>query len=181
MSIKSHKIIRTLFIGLVSILLFYACAQTKYYTEEELGIRKETIYDETATTPARGVPIKKEAGESEKIARAFENSPPLISHDITGMLPIALTDNLCMDCHMPDEAVGSDATAIPESHFTDLDTGKYLGGDLDGNRYDCMQCHVIQTTLSPPVENIFKGEFRDEKGRYRSNLLNILNEGVEVE
>jgi hypothetical protein len=42
-----------------------------------------------------------------------------------------------------------------------------------------MQCHVIQTKLTPAVENIFKGEFRDPNSRYRSNLLNILNEGVE--
>jgi cytochrome c-type protein NapB len=82
---------------------------------------------------------------------------------------------------MPEEAVFSGATPIPSSHLIDLNTGEYLRGDLDGGRVNCMQCHVIQNILTPAVESIFKGEFRDEKGRYRSNLLNILNEGVEAE
>lgn len=152
-------------------------AETKSYTEEELGIRHESVYNEKETTPVHGKMINKEPGESSKLERSFENSPPLIPHDITGMLPIAQTNNLCLDCHMPDEAVSQGATALPKSHFVDLQTGKDLGGKLDGNRYNCMQCHVIQTTVSPAVKNIFRGGFRDEKSRYRSNL-DVLNEGV---
>jgi len=161
--------------------VFFACAQTKYYTEEELGIRKEPLYDESSEVPVHGEPIKKEPGESAKIERSFENSPPMIPHDITGMLPIAQTENMCMGCHMPDEAAGSGATPIPRSHLVNLDTGKDLGGKLDGSRYNCMQCHVIQTTLTPAVKNLFKGGFRDEKGHYRSNLIDTLNEGVKAE
>ena len=170
-------------IVLVILGLLVSCAGTKYYTEEELGLRKETLYDESATVPVRGESLGKEAGESARIERAFENSPPLIPHDITGFLPIRLpdSDNACLECHMPEEAVSMGATPIPRSHLVDLDSGKDLSGALDGNRYNCMQCHVIQTTLSPAVENVFKGEFRDEKGRYRSNLMEILNEGVEAE
>ena len=82
---------------------------------------------------------------------------------------------------MPVEAVSQGATPIPNSHLVDLDTGTDLGGELDGSRFNCMQCHVIQNKLSPAVENIFKGGFRDEKGRYRSNLLETLNDGVEAE
>ncbi len=169
--------------GVISIGLLVSCAGSKYYTEEELGLRKETLYNENSTIPVRGEPLSKEAGESARIERAFENSPPLIPHDITGMLPIRLpdTDNLCLDCHMPEEALSMGATSIPSSHFVDLDTGKDLLGVLDGKRYNCMQCHVIQTELTPAVQNIFKGEFRDEKGRYRSNLMDVLNEGVEAD
>lgn len=159
----------------------YAEAQKKTYTEEELGLRKETLYDESTEMPARGEPVKKEPGESDKFERAFENSPPLIPHDITGMLPIAQTENICMGCHMPEEAGATGATPIPGSHFVDLDTGQDLRGKLDGNRYNCMQCHVIQVTIAPPVKNLFKGEFRDDKGKYRSNLLDVLNEGVKEE
>lgn len=166
--------------SLVSGLLL-SCAVKKQYSEEELGLRHETLYNETSTVPVHGEPIAKEPGESTKFERSFENSPPLIPHDITGMLPLALTDNICMGCHMPSEAAGTGATPIPKSHLVDLATGKDLGGKLDGSRYNCMQCHVIQTTLTPAVKNIFKGEFRDEKGRYRSNLINNLNEGVTSE
>jgi cytochrome c-type protein NapB len=154
-------------------------AETDEISEEELGIRKETLYDENKTTPVYGEPLKKEAGESTRIERAFENSPPLIPHDITRMLPIAQTDNICMGCHMPEESESSGATPIPKSHLFDLSTGKDLKGELDGKRFNCMQCHVIQTTVSPAIENLFKGEFRDEDARYRSNLIDILNEGIE--
>lgn len=159
----------------------YSCAGTKYYTEEELGIRTEPIYDEESTSPLHGEPITKQPGESDRFERAFENSPPLIPHDITGMLPLLQTENICLDCHMPEEAVGMGATSIPGSHFVDPRTGEDLKGELDGGRFSCMQCHVTQTTLSPVVENVFKGEFRNQKDRYGSNLLEILNEGVEAE
>ena len=164
-----------------------SCSQTMKqtkkdsYTEEELGLRHETLYDENTTVPVHGETTKNEPGESTIFERSFENSPPLISHDITGMLPLKITDNICMGCHMPEEVEDSGATAIPKSHLVDLDTREDLKGSLDGGRINCMQCHVIQNILDPAVENIFKGEFRDEKGRYRSNLLDILNEGVEAE
>ncbi len=170
-------------LGAIIVGMLSSCTGTKYYTEEELGLRKETLYDESSTVPVRGEPLTKEAGESARIERAFENSPPLIPHDITGMLPIRLpdTDNLCLDCHMPEEAVSMGATPIPNSHFVDFDTGRDLHGELDGGRYNCMQCHVVQTELTPAVQNLFKGDFRDEEGRYRSNLMEVLNEGVEAD
>ncbi len=155
-----------------------SCAQTKYYTEEDLGLRQETLYDETATTPAHGETTKMEPGESTKIERAFENAPPMIPHDTTDMLPLAQDENICLDCHMPEEAASIGATQIPKSHLINFDTGEDLNGNLDRKRFNCMQCHVIQTTLPPTVENVFKGEFRDKKGRYRSNLLDVINEGV---
>lgn len=173
-------IMAVLFVSIISFLSL-AVADTETYTEEELGLRHENLYDEDDSAPVHGEPIKKEAGTSTKFERSFENSPPLVPHDITGMLPIAQTENLCMGCHMPKEAVGTGATPIPKSHLTDLDTGKDLKGELAGSRYNCMQCHVIQTQLTPAVENIFKGGFRGDEGHYRSNLIDNLNEGVTAE
>lgn len=153
----------------------------KTYTEEELGLRHESLYDESTTEPVQSEPMKKEPGESTRIERAFENSPPLIPHDITGMLPIAQTENICMGCHMPEEAKSMGAVSIPRSHFVDLNTGQDLKGKLDGDRYNCMQCHAIQTVIPAPVKNIFKSQFRDPKGKYNSNLIDILSEGVQAE
>lgn len=176
----------------IASLLFLSCAQTKtgtrtgtdngtkIYTEEELGLRQEPLYDEDTSAPVHGETTTKVPGESTKFERSFENSPPLIAHDITGMLPLE-RDNICMGCHMPEEAVFSGATPIPSSHLINLTTGEYLRGKLDGARFNCLQCHVVQNILTPAVENVFKGEFRDKQGRYRSNLLNILNEGVKAE
>jgi cytochrome c-type protein NapB len=177
-------------IWLVAILSFalvassgigYAWMTAANVTEEELGLRQESLYEEKGMYPAHGDPIQREAGESERFERSFENSPPLIPHDITGMLPLAETDNICLDCHNPQDAVSQGSTPIPKSHYVELGTGKDLKGELDGDRFNCMQCHVIQTTVTPPIVNLFKGEFRDEKGRYRSNLIDNLNEGVRAD
>ena len=170
----------------VAAALSVSCAMTQTkkdaYTEEELGLRHETLYDESTTVPVHGETTTKEPGESTRFDRSFENSPPLVPHDITGMLPLEGDgENICMGCHMPEEAIFSGATSIPSSHLIDFDTGRDLDGSLDGSRFNCLQCHVIQTILSPAVENIFKGEFRDKNGRYRSNLIDNLNEGVEAE
>lgn len=181
--IRIKNIWSILLFGMIALGITFSCTHRRSYTEEELGLRKETLYDESSVVPVRGEPLDREAGESVKIERAFENSPPLIPHDITGFLPIVQPDtpNMCMECHMPEQALGSGATSIPKSHLTDLKTGKDLKGNLDGSRFNCMQCHVIQTKVSPAIENLFKGEFRDEQSRYRSNLIEILNEGVEAD
>ncbi len=187
---RRNWLLAVLAVTVMAMLL--SCAQTqtkseapmkeKVYTEEDLGLRHETLYEESYTEPVHGETTTKEPGESTRFERSFENSPPLIAHDISGMLPLEGDgDNICMGCHLPEEAVFSGATPIPSSHLIDFDTGEYLKGKLDGSRYNCLQCHVVQNVLTPAVENIFKGEFRDERGRYRSNLLNILNEGVEAE
>lgn len=149
--------------------------------EEDLGIRKETLYDEGKVAPSHGEYGKAEPGKSQRIERAFENSPPLIPHDLTGMLPIAETNNACLDCHLPENAPPLNATPMPGSHFVDMDTGKDLRGRLDGKRYPCMQCHVPQVNIPEPVKNTFKADFRSKQSKKRSNLLDSLNEGVKAE
>ncbi|MGO9611538.1 MAG: nitrate reductase cytochrome c-type subunit [Dissulfurispiraceae bacterium] len=173
-------------VGLAAVMLLVseaAIAQTKQpkeITEEEIGIRKASLYDEDKVMPEHGEYPTTPPGESKKIKRAFENSPPLIPHDIRDMPPIDKSNNICMDCHMPGAAPGNGATAIPKSHLVNLVTGEYLKGKLDLLRYNCMQCHVQQDHLTPPVKNAFKSDFRDSQGKTRSNLIDILNEGVSL-
>jgi len=149
--------------------------------EDESGIRKGSIYEEEKIEPEHGVYSKTEPGKSKRIERAFENSPPLIPHDLTGMLPLAETNNACLNCHMPETARGIGATPMPGSHFYDMDTGKDLGGKLDGKRYFCLECHVPQVNLPEPIKNQFKADFRSKKSRTSSDLLDSLNEGVKAE
>jgi hypothetical protein len=52
---------------------------------------------------------------------------------------------------------------------------------LDLERYNCMQCHVAQVDLPPPVKSTFRGEFRNKQGKSRSNLIDTLNEGVSAD
>jgi cytochrome c-type protein NapB len=97
------------------------------------------------------------------------------------MLPIAQTGNLCMGCHMPEDAVHSGATPIPRSHLMKLAKGEDLHGKLDNERYNCMVCHVPQVNLAPPVENTFTGGFKSKEEKRRSNLVDTVNEGVVAE
>ena len=156
-------------------------AQAKGTSEEEMGLRHETLYDETKAMPAHGEYGKAEAGKSKPLGRAFENSPPLIPHDLTGMLPVVESNNACLNCHMPEHAGALGATPLPKSHFYDIDTGQDLKGQLDGKRYPCMQCHVPQVNIPEAIKNTFKADFRSKKSRTSSNLLDTLNEGVKAE
>jgi cytochrome c-type protein NapB len=149
--------------------------------EDELGIRKRSLFSEDQVKPAHGEYSTAQPGASKRFRRAFENSPPLIPHDLTGLLPIMETNNSCVGCHMPKPARSIGAVPTPKSHLMDMNTGKDLGGELDGARYNCMQCHVPQVRIPEAVENMFTEEFRDKKSEYNSNLADILNEGVEAE
>ncbi|MHB8880997.1 MAG: nitrate reductase cytochrome c-type subunit [Thermodesulfovibrionales bacterium] len=155
--------------------------QSRDKSEQELGIRTAPLYDEEKEKPDHGEYSTTEPGKSKRIERAFENSPPLIPHDLTGMLPIAETNNACLGCHMPEQAKSLGATPLPRSHFTDMDTGKNLGSELDGKRYPCMQCHVPQVKIPEPIKNTFKPDFRNKRSKTSSDLLDSLNEGVKAE
>lgn len=148
---------------------------------DESGIRKGSIYEEEKIESEHGEYSQTKPGQSKRIERAFENSPPLIPHDLTGMLPLAETNNACLNCHMPETARSIGATPMPRSHFFDMDTGKDLGGKLDGKRYFCLECHVPQVNLPEPIKNQFKADFRSKESRTSSNLLDSLNEGVKAE
>ena len=63
-------IMPVLAVSIVSLLLL-SCAQTKIYTEEDLGFRHETLYDESDAMPVQGTPITKEAGTSTRFERSF--------------------------------------------------------------------------------------------------------------
>ncbi len=158
-----------------------ALSQPKTMSEDDIGMRHEPLYDEKKVMPAHGEYGSAEPGKSKKLGRAFENSPPLIPHDLTGMLPIAETNNSCLNCHMPEHATAIGATALPKSHFFDIDTGKDLGDKLDGKRFFCMECHVPQVNIPEPIKNTFRPDYRNKKSKTSSNLLDILNEGVSAD
>ena len=165
-----------------------ALSQQNTFTEEELGIRKTSIYEENTAKPAHGEYSKERPGKSKKIERTFDNSPPMIPHETESMLPMTVWykmtffyTNMCTSCHMPKYAKRTTATPIPESHLIDFRTGEDLMGSLDRKRHFCVQCHVPQSDAKLPVENLFEGGFRDEKGKTLSNLVDTLNEGVEID
>nr|WP_304341757.1 nitrate reductase cytochrome c-type subunit [Campylobacter ureolyticus] len=46
-------------------------------------------------------------------------------------------------------------------------------------RYNCVQCHVPQSNAKTVVNNKFEAVFRDKVLKHGSNLLDVLNQGIE--
>ncbi len=147
-------------------------------SEESLGLRKTDLYTEDTTVADKTSYSKVAAGEAKMINRAYENAPPMIPHDLEGMLPITMDYNACMGCHEPSVASSVNATAIPKSHMFDMRHQTVLTS-VSNARYNCTQCHAPQSDNEPLVENSFRPDFRTKDGLHHSNLLDTLNEGVQ--
>ncbi|MDQ1244281.1 MAG: Periplasmic nitrate reductase, electron transfer subunit [Campylobacterota bacterium] len=188
-------------IGLVAVaMLMVDCAAeavkssanngvSKTVTEESLGLRKTDIYTEDSTISDKTEYRSAQATTSTKIARAFQDAPPMIPHDTTGMLPIKTEDNRCISCHMPEIAGSMGATPIPVSHFTDFrPKGKIVNGKfelptdvlknevaikkedkLQNARFNCSACHAPQSQGNLAVENTFEPVFTSKDGANKSN------------
>ncbi len=174
----------------------------KVVTEADLGYRKSGLGE--ATTPPPVTYNRPAPGAAPRFERSYVNAPPLIPHSIEGFVPITAKNNACLGCHMPNVAKGVGATPIPESHFTDFRPSTKLDkkGDIvkDGKvvanatdikiakfkklkklnpaRYNCTQCHVPQANVKPLVGNTFKPDFKNKEQMKRSNLLQVIDQGV---
>ena len=157
--------------------------------ENSLGYREASLYNEKN----EGVPEvnynSAAPGTSNKIQRAFQDAPPMIPHDTTGMLPIQKDNNQCLQCHMPDVASAMGATPIPESHFLNMrPVNKIVDGKLVNGvnnlknqisikkqktvylgRFNCSQCHAPQSDAKLITENKFKPQYLSDDGAFRSH------------
>jgi cytochrome c-type protein NapB len=187
-----------------------ASNNNKLVSEDELGLRKTSLNDEASVKPMEFSYSKDAPGTSKKIERAFVNAPPMIPHSVEGLIPITKNNNQCLSCHMPEVAKSMGATPIPPSHFINFrpDTkmeggkvikeGKVVGQDIKNTsdiklakakklnqlyqgRFNCTQCHAPQANVKPLVKNNFTPDFKDEKLKSKSNLVDVINEGVDIE
>lgn len=194
-------------LGLATVTAIFVTGCTiaqKTYSEESLGLRKVYIYTENSIVPDKTDYTKPAAGTSTKIDRAFENAPPMISHDVEGMLPITIDNNQCIMCHDPAVAESMGAVPVPKTHLTDLrpqtslnENGKIVKegqvientsdllvpkqkslAHLSGARFNCTQCHAPQSDTKLIVENNFEADFRKAGEKNSSNLIDNINEGV---
>ncbi len=143
--------------------------------DDDLSYRNEPLLTEIGT-PAYAFDAP-DPGDSELGERAFENSPPVIPHNVDGLLPITGDENACADCHLPEAAADVGATPMPASHLYDLRRDTELN-ELAGANYNCMLCHAPQANTGELVENTFSPYYRAREQKERSNLLDILNDGV---
>jgi len=158
-------------------------------TEASLGLRKTDLYTENSTSAAKTEYRTANAGSSAKIRRAFQDAPPMIPHDTTGMLPIKVGENQCTGCHLPEVASSMGATPIPVSHFTDFrpkhkvvngvfekvvdnyknETSIVTKDKLQGARFNCSQCHAPQSQGNLAVENTFEAHYTKGNGASSSS------------
>lgn len=197
--------LKSLTLGLATAAAIFVagCTANQTVSEESLGLRKTDIYTEATTTGDKTMYGKIAAGESMKFERAYENAPPMIPHDVEGMLPITIDNNACVGCHEPAVAASMGATPIPKSHFTDFRPATTLSADgkivkngktirntsdllvsekslseLSGTRFNCSQCHAPQSTGKLAVESVFQPDFRTSDLKDSSNLVDVITEGV---
>lgn len=90
--------------------------------------------------------------DQEPVPRNFAQQPPLIPHR-TRDYKINLRSNKCLTCHHPDRAYSVNAPPVPVSHFINREGVKEQR--VSGRRYFCVQCHVPQDGVQPPVANTF--------------------------
>ncbi len=191
-------------LSLVAIVAVGCASGGGTISEESLGLRKTNLYTEKSETVGEVATYgKAAAGTSKRFDRAFENAPPMIPHDVEGMLPIKIGNNACTGCHMPEVASSMGATPIPKSHFasfrpittiakngavvkegkavkntSDFKTVVHKLDKLSNARFNCSQCHAPQSTGAPLVGNTFTPDFQSKDAKHRSNLIDTINEGV---
>lgn len=154
--------------------------------DTELSLRKgETAGDSVVLAAPQY--SKADAGDSKKIDRAFYDAPPMVPHDIEGMVQTK-EENECLDCH---EEGDEDTPGVSPSHrikavVKDLRGSQSQNGQLhvvtehakvaegiNNERYNCSACHVPQATnLVGLVENDFG---KTEPSDAKKDVLNDLN------
>jgi nitrate reductase cytochrome c-type subunit len=84
-------------------------------------------------------------GETRPLERPYEIAPPLVPHDVSGLV-VNRAGNDCLDCHLDGMEVdeGHVATRIPPSHHENPRTHERVVDGVVGTRYNCLQCHVPQ-------------------------------------
>ena len=204
------KIVKKSWIAVLALsgIIAVGCAATSgggTISEKALSYRNTDLYSEDNTVPPPVEYTKAAPGTAKRFERSFVNAPPLIPHSVEGLLPITKKNNACLGCHMPNVAKSMGATPIPPSHFTDFRPATKIGADgkvikegkvvanssdigvvlhkehkLYEGRYNCSQCHVPQANAKPLVANNFKPEFKSKEEMHRSDLLKVLNEGVDI-
>jgi nitrate reductase cytochrome c-type subunit len=149
---------RLLLVPILAAGLLLACASSGgQRSDEEISLRRENL-QELATPPAPLYALK-DPGESKLVPRSFYGAPPLIPHSVTDA-KIGLASNDCLDCH---EVADKSTPGLPPSHHVKADfvvlpreraqhglTTEFVGFGkaslVAGNRYDCLLCHVAQST-----------------------------------
>ncbi|MCK5293467.1 MAG: nitrate reductase cytochrome c-type subunit [Arcobacteraceae bacterium] len=179
-------------------------------SEESLGLRKTDLYSETFETVGEETKYSTAAATtSETYERAFQDAPPMVPHDVTEYLPIKISRNACLDCHVPGVAESMGALPYPPSHMMNFRPDTNIASDgrielngkavdntsdedrsdvsikkltkLSGSRFNCSQCHAPQSQMKALVENTFEADFTSKDGASKSSYVGTsLTDGLDT-
>lgn len=189
----------TLAITLAASILF-AANTTKVIDDDSIGLRKVDLLSEDKTTPDETKYGTSQPMSGYKIDRAYQNAPPMIPHDVEGMLDITPNNNMCIGCHDVAVAESMTATPIPKSHYIDFRPKHKLTGEkfeksidnmknevsikpietISHSRFNCTACHAPQSTGGLAVENTFKANFTRKDGSSKSTWNEVLTDDLDT-
>ena len=123
-----------------------------------MGLSKTSVFD--TPTPAVYTYSDAKPGYNDRIAKAWDELPPVIPHRVEEYLPVVMEDNQCTDCHDVPKYIGkplnTDRTIKNKSPMSKNHYASAELDEIDGARFNCMQCHVPQSNAPPLVENTFR-------------------------
>lgn len=131
-----------------------AAAEDQAIPDDDLGLSKTSVYDDPAP-PAFEYGDQDAGTVGKRAARSYMTAPPMIPHTTKDMVPITRDFNLCKDCHVQPDLIGTKISAgmpvpAPVSHYADVKKGElYMG------RWNCTQCHRPQADVKLLVESVF--------------------------
>ena len=182
----------------VSVLM---AANTKNVIDDDsIGLRKVELLSEDKAAPSETKYGTSAPMSGYKIERAYQNAPPMIPHDVEGMLEITPDNNACISCHEASVAPSMNATPIPKSHYTDFRPKHKLEGDtftkttddmknevsikpidnISSARFNCTACHAPQSTGGLAVENTFKANYTRKDGKNKSTWNEVLTDDLDT-
>ena len=189
----------TLAITVAATILF--AANTKNVIDDDsIGLRKVDLLSEEKAAPDETKYGTTQPMSGYKIERAYQNAPPMIPHDVEGMLEITPQNNMCIGCHDVSVAESMTATPIPKSHYIDFRPKHKLEGDnfvkstddmknevsikpietISNARFNCTACHAPQSTGGLAVENTFKANYTRKDGKTHSTWNEVLTDDLDT-
>jgi nitrate reductase (cytochrome), electron transfer subunit len=189
----------TLAITVAATILF--AANTKNVIDDDsIGLRKVDLLSEEKAAPDETKYGTAQPMSGYKIERAYQNAPPMIPHDVEGMLEITPQNNMCVGCHDVSVAESMTATPIPKSHYIDFRPKHKLDGEkfipaidnmknevsikpietISHARFNCTACHAPQSTGKLAVENTFEANYTRKDGKDKSTWDEVLTDDLDT-
>jgi len=184
----------------VATTILFAANTKNVIDDDSIGLRKVDLLSEDKAAPDETKYGTSQPMSGYKIERAYQNAPPMIPHDVEGMLEITPDNNMCIGCHDVSVAASMNATPIGKSHYIDFRPKHKLEGDnfvkstddmknevsikpievISNARFNCTACHAPQSTGGLAVENTFKANYTRKDGKTHSTWNEVLTDDLDT-